>query len=199
MTTTLLPTARPNYVPRSQKHRDEALPACVGAADLFQHRLLEDGAKPNGVEERNLQQMLIRKTENLCLDCPMMVQCLYRAVVECDVDGICAGTTPGQRLAIREELGIEIEAEDFTNLAGANSHMVSHDDVLRLRAAHPDESLDALSQRLGCSLSTVKRHLRRARREAAQGVKAEKQPTVQEVLAAYNKVVLSRETVRRAA
>jgi len=199
MTTTLLPTARPDYIPRSQNHRDEALPACFGEADVFQHPLLEDGAKPNGVEERNLQQMLIRKTENLCLDCPMMVQCLYRAVVECDVDGICAGTTAGQRMAIREELGIQVETEDFTNLAGANSHMVSHDEVLRLRAAYPDESLEALSQRLGCSLSTVKRHLRRARREANQVEKVQKQPTVQEVLAASNKVVLGREAIRRAA
>jgi hypothetical protein len=36
-----------------------------------------------------------------------------------------------------------------------------------LRAAHPDDSLEALAARLDCSLSTVKRHLRRARREAS--------------------------------
>jgi len=39
--------------------------------------------------------------------------------------------------------------------------------VLAARAAFPDDSLEALAHRLDCSLSTVKRHLRRARKETA--------------------------------
>ncbi len=39
--------------------------------------------------------------------------------------------------------------------------------MLAARAAFPDDSLEMLANRLDCSLSTVKRHLRRARREQA--------------------------------
>ncbi|HZA05629.1 MAG TPA: helix-turn-helix domain-containing protein, partial [Propionibacteriaceae bacterium] len=51
---------------------------------------------------------------------------------------------------------------------------VDHDEVVRLRHAHPDESLETIARRLGCSLSTVKRHLRRERRDP--GVRREEPP-----------------------
>ena len=51
----------------------------------------------------------------------MIIECLYRAVVEHNVVGYVAGTTQPQRAQIRRSLGITVEPEDFDTLAGANS------------------------------------------------------------------------------
>ncbi len=101
--------------------------------------------------------------------CPLLTACLYRAVVDYDVAGFVAGTTQRQRGEIRARLGVEVEAEDFDSLAGVvgGQRSVDHDEVVRLRRTHPDESLERIARRLGCSLSTVKRHLRRERNEPA--------------------------------
>ena len=65
--------------------------------------------------------------------------------------------------------GSRSRPEDFDSLAGVvgGQRTVDHDEVVRLRRAHPDESLERIARRLGCSLSTVKRHLRRERNEPA--------------------------------
>ena len=90
--------------------------------------------------------------------------------------GYVGGTTPAERVRIRRALGITVTPEDFDTLAGVTGghRQVDHDDVIRLRHAHPDESLETLARRLGCSLSTVKRHLRRERR--IPGVRREEPP-----------------------
>jgi predicted transcriptional regulator len=47
---------------------------------------------------------------------------------------------------------------------------VSHEAVMTARQAYPKDTCHQLAERLGCSTSTIKRHLRRAReqkREAA--------------------------------
>jgi len=64
-------------------------------------------------------------------------------------------------------------ADDFDQLAGARGtrRPVSHEEVLRLRTQYPNDSLESLAMRLGCSLSTVKRHLRRARRGQSPATK----------------------------
>ena len=70
------------------------------------------------------------------------------------------------------------------------SRPVDHDEVIRLRAANPDESLERLAQRLGCSLSTIKRHLRRERSGQAPvqaGVRP--MPSTVEVLLAASRVL----------
>lgn len=168
--------------------------ACVENADLFQSALLEEPAAAQSVDERRRQAMLQRKAENLCLDCPMMVDCLYRAVVKHDVAGYVAGTTQRQRAEMRLRLGVRVEPEDFDTFAGANSgHQVNHEEVLRLRHANPTASLESIAQRLGCSLSTVKRHLRKARRGETVGRPArlaQVPPTIEQVMAAYRDVVL---------
>lgn len=147
-----------------------ALPAtgCVQFADLFQDDLLEEpptSSAPASVRHR-YQGMTARASE-ICSDCPVMRNCLYDAVVRHDVAGYVAGTTQRQRAEIRRRLGIAVEPEDFDTLAGATARNrpVDHDEVLRLRRANPDETLETIAQRLGCSLSTVKRHLRRDRAE----------------------------------
>ena len=69
----------------------------------------------------------------------------------------------------RWHLGLTEGANDETKARYAfvvgGQRTVDHDEVVRLRRAHPDESLERLARRLGCSLSTVKRHLRRERNQ----------------------------------
>jgi len=89
--------------------------------------------------------------------------------VRFDVAGIVAGTTPAMRQAIRQRLSWHIEPDNFDNLLGVtNGAHIDHDDIVRARRSNPAESLSQLSERLGCSLSTVKRHLRQERTDAAR-------------------------------
>ncbi|MGJ6980540.1 WhiB family transcriptional regulator [Aestuariimicrobium soli] len=175
--------------------------ACATRTDLFQHPLLEDPGTCQGVEGRQQQQELQRAAEDLCRQCPLMTSCLYSAVVEHDVAGYVAGTTPRQRAEIRSRLGVKVKPEDLDTLAGVTTpnRQIDHDEVIRLRNANPYESLDSIARRLGCSLSTVKRHLRKARTEDAPvenpGLHAVA-PSVEQVMHAY-KVVTTRTTERK--
>ncbi|MGA4506890.1 WhiB family transcriptional regulator [Propionibacteriaceae bacterium G1746] len=165
------------------------IPVCVEYADLFQHPMLEDQVTPKNVGERREHTMLVRKAENLCLDCPLMTRCLYTAVVEHDVAGYVAGTTARQRAEMRNLLGVRPQPEDLDTLAGVSSpnRQVDHNEVLRLRNANPYDSLESIAQRLGCSLSTVKRHLRKARTLGEQAVAAPSvvPPSPEQVMTAY--------------
>jgi Transcription factor WhiB len=165
---------------------------CVELASVFQDPLLEEpllASAPGAVRRRQLG--LMSAAQIACQACPLIVACLYRAVVEYDVAGYVAGTTPAQRAQIRHRLDITVEPENFDTLAGISGrhHQVNHSEVVRLRNANPDESLEMLAQRLGCSLSTVKRHLRRERREPSAETVTPTQPTVNEVLTAAAVVV----------
>jgi hypothetical protein len=159
---------------------------CTELAAVFQDQLLEEplpASAPGAVRRR--QFALITTARAACRECPLIIDCLYRAVVEHDVAGYVAGTTPPQRAQIRRRLDITVEPEDFDTLAGITGRHrnVRDGEVLRLRNANPHESLETLAQRLGCSLSTVKRHLRRERGEPSARTATPK-PTVAEVLAA---------------
>ena len=69
----------------------------------------------------------------------------------------------------RARLGITVEPEDLDSFAGVSSgRNFDHAEIHRLRQANPTQSLSAIAARVGCSVSTVKRHLRRA--EAQGGV-----------------------------
>ena len=165
---------------------DHPTARCVELASVFHDQLLEDPL-PAGASAalRRRQLVLITAAQRACRACPLIVDCLYRAVVEYDVAGYVAGTTPPERAQIRHRLDITLDPEDFDTLAGVTGHRrVNHSEVVRLRNANPHESLEMLAQRLGCSLSTVKRHLRRERREPSQGTAVAAKPTVEEVLAA---------------
>ncbi len=160
----------------------DGLLACVENDDLFQNALLDDPAKAQTAAERRLQASLLHRAENLCLDCPVMVDCLYRAIVQ-----------------MRKILGIHVEPENLDSYAGASpAHQVDHDEVLRLRRADPTASLESIAQQLGCSLSTVKRHLRKARRGEPVGRPKVTvvPPSVEQVLDAYRQVVANRPAVR---
>jgi len=152
-------------MPRPTSYADQ--PRCVELAPVFQNPLLDEPpASDAGVPQRRQYNRLVAQAEQTCLDCPLIEGCLYTAVVQHDVAGYVGGTTPSERVRIRRALRITVTAEDFDTLAGVTGahRQVDHDEVIRLRHAHPDESLETLARRLGCSLSTVKRHLRRERR-----------------------------------
>ncbi len=163
---------------------------CVELASVFQDPLLDDplpASAPGAVRRRQMELMSAAQTA--CRACPLIVDCLYRAVVDYDVAGYVAGTTPSERAQIRRRLDITVKPENFDALAGVTGRQVNHSEVVRLRNAHPDESLEMLAHRLGCSLSTVKRHLRRERREPSAETVTSTHPTVHEVLTAAAVVV----------
>ena len=152
------------------RREDRDRPACADFPEVFLDAALETEpvvSAPARVRRR--YAALAAEATEICASCPLLTACLYRAVVDYDVAGFVAGTTQRQRGEIRARLGIEVEAEDFDSLAGVvgGQRSVDHDEVVRLRRTHPDESLERIARRLGCSLSTVKRHLRRERNEPA--------------------------------
>jgi len=116
------------------------------------------------------------------------------------VAGFVAGTTARQRSEIRRRLGVSVRPEDLDSLAGVvGGRQVDHAEVLRLRAAHPDESLEVLAGRLGCSLSTVKRHLRRERSTPTDPEARTPRPGLRQVLVAAAEVTTSGRASSRAA
>ena len=145
-------------------------PACADAPEIFQDPLVEDPPRGGPTRaDKDRQTRLVARARATCETCPLRSACLYDAVVRHDVAGFAGGTTSRQRNEIRRRLGVVVEAEDLDTLAGVvgGARQVDHDEVLRLRRANPDETLEQLAQRLGCSLSTIKRHLRRERDEPA--------------------------------
>ena len=170
---------------------DQATARCVELASVFHDQLLEEPLPASAsAATRRRQLELIRAAQRACRDCPMITNCLYRAVVEYDVAGYVAGTTPPQRAQMRRRLDITVEPEDFDALTGVTGRQrqIKHSEVVRLRNANPHESLEMLAHRLGCSLSTVKRHLRRERREPPGGTPGAAKPSVEAVLAAAAEV-----------
>jgi hypothetical protein len=182
-----MPTARPTASATSSPTASTASYAaarCIELAAVFQDQLLEEPLRASAPGTVRRQQLaLITTAQAACRDCPLIIDCLYRAVVEYDVAGYVAGTTPPQRAQIRRRLDITVEPEDFDTLAGVTRRhrQVNHSEVVRLRNANPNESLETLARRLGCSLSTVKRHLRRERRQPAARTAAPR-PSVTEVV-----------------
>jgi hypothetical protein len=177
-------------------------PECATNPDLFLHPLLDAPPARSKVTKAVWTEYrdLLRQGRDACASCPLFVECLYAAVAQVDVAGFVGCTTPRERKQIRSELGVSVAPEDLDAAAGVRGERrpIDHEAVLAMRAAHPDESLDELASRLDCSLSTVKRHLRRARREAAGEVDPERPkpqdpelPTVDDVLDAFDSVVES--------
>ncbi len=189
------PTTRPR-VPSAPR------PTCVRQAELFQDVLLEEPPTTDAsAADHRRHASLVATAAAGCRSCPLVTDCLYRAVVDHDVAGYAGGTTARQRIEIRRRLGVVVEPEDFDTLAGVlgGSRPVDHDEVLRLRAAHPDESLEVLAGRLGCSLSTVKRHLRRERNAPSVPKAHAPRPGLQQVLAAAAEVTSGGKAPSRAA
>ena len=144
---------------------DRTLPSCANLREVFQHPLLEGDSTAATPDEQRLERTLQARARAACSTCPLFEQCLQNAILDHDVAGFAAGTTPRQRSRIRSYLGVRVRPDDLESFAGviASGHQVVTQDVIRLRQAHPDQPLSFIADRLGCSLSTVKRHLRRAR------------------------------------
>ena len=176
-------------------------PACATAPEVFQDPLVEDPPRGSLTREDRLRQArLVGQARSTCESCPLRAACLYDAVVRHDVAGFVAGTTVRQRGEIRRRLGVVVEPEDLDTLAGVvgGARQVDHDEVLRLRRANPDETLEQLAHRLGCSLSTIKRHLRRER-QAPTVRRASSRPLPVQVLQVTAQVVNGPSAVRKAA
>jgi Transcription factor WhiB len=177
-------------------------PECATNPDLFLHPLLDTPPARSKVTKAVWTEYrdLLQQARDACASCPLFVDCLYAAVAQVDVAGFVGCTTPRERKQIRSDLGVSVAPEDLDAAAGVRGERrpIDHAAVLAMRAAHPDESLEELASRLECSLSTVKRHLRRARREAAGEIESERPtpkdpelPTVDDVLDAFDQVVES--------
>lgn len=173
--------------------------ACVEYDKLFLHPLLEDTRSATTSALRTQQRMMTERARTICQGCPLLEQCRFDAVVKHDVSGFVAGCTESERNEIRRMLKIKVAPEDFDVLAGAftPNRQVNHADVIRLRASHPNETLEQLASRLGCSLSTIKRHLRKARASSVPDRKRPK-PTVEDVTYAAS-MLRSAPAQRRAA
>ncbi len=185
------------------RHVDRDRPACADVPEVFLDVALE--AEPVASAPARVRRQyaaLAAEATDVCAACPLLTACLYRAVVDYDVAGFVAGTTQRQRGEIRARLGVEVEAEDFDSLAGVvgGQRSVDHDEVVRLRRAHPDESLERIARRLGCSLSTVKRHLRRERNEpASSSYRSSTRPAEAAVRRATREILAENSGNRRAA
>lgn len=170
-----------------------AMTGCTARTDIFQHRLMEEPPPASATRRtRERYDQLVREAKAVCASCPLFTDCLFSAVAQHDVSGFVAGTTAAQRRSMRNLLDVEVQADDFDQLAGARGtrRPVSHEEVLRLRTQYPNDSLESLAMRLGCSLSTVKRHLRRARRGQSPATKTPRpRPEVNAVLDAFDAVV----------
>ena len=168
---------------------EAAAPPCAHQPELFEE--VAAVAADTGSTLAPARE-LIAVARRSCAGCPMLVDCLYRAVVEVDVSGFVACTTEADRAAIRESLGIEVVQSTLAPFGSARlgGGPVSHEAVVAARQAHPNDTCQQLAERLGCSTSTVKRHLRRAREAAHEAERAEpvqrRIPSVEEVLDAFD-------------
>ena len=144
---------------------DTATP-CVTYSDIYLHPLLDESASPSTRGDRREQAMLRSQAEKLCSGCPLLAQCLSDAVSKYDVSGFVAGTTKRQRQEIRARLGVNVTPDDLDTFAGVNSgRQFDRYEIHRMRMANPDQPLSVIASKVGCSVSTVKRHLRRIEEE----------------------------------
>ncbi len=122
----------------------------------------------------------------------MRKSCLFTAVVEHDVSGFVAGTTEADRKKLRRELGVQVRPEsleDFVGPLAPTGRQVDTADVWRLRETKPGASLSDLATELGCSLSTVKRHLKRKPQVKPVRVK----PSMEQVWFAFTELRAARD------
>jgi hypothetical protein len=178
---------------------DTTTPPCAFVPEVYQDELLHSPPARTDITAAEWETLTVKRAtaHRQCAGCPLMVECLYRAVVEMDVSGYVACTTESDRLKIRRQLGIEIH-EPTTVAYGAarvGGGPVSHEAVMTARQAYPKDTCHQLADRLGCSTSTIKRHLRRAReqkREDAVAPSAPSLPSVDAVLDMFDELESSK-------
>lgn len=177
----------------------DVVPACTRMPDIYDtlSEPLEDLSRSGASWDAWLAAHA--QAREACAACPLLTQCLYRAVVDGEVAGYAACTSPEDRAEMRSRLGITLTAPDIDRIAGvrAAGSPVDHDAILAARRLYPRDTFAQLAERLGCSLSTVKRHLREAssnKKPATPARTRATRPTVDEVLDVFDEVVSARVT-----
>lgn len=173
---------------------DTTMPPCVVATDVYHDEYLHAPPARHEISVAEWNQLIAKRAaaHRQCAGCPLMVSCLYRAVVEVDVSGFVACTTEDDRIMIRRQLGIEIRQASMTPFGAPRlgGGPVSHEAVMTIRHAYPKDTCQQLAERLDCSTSTIKRHLRRERdmkSEAARvAMTTHVKPSVDAVLDAFD-------------
>lgn len=179
---------------------DVVTPPCASVPEVYQDELLHSTPSRAEVSTAEWEQLNVKRAaaHRQCAGCPMLVDCLYRAVVEVDVSGFVACTTEHDRAEIRRQLGIELQPTTSAPYGAARvgGGPVSHEAVMSARSSYPKDTCHQLAERLGCSTSTVKRHLRRAREQKLAGLTAVPSaptvPTVDAVLDCFDALESSR-------
>ena len=180
---------------------DTIMPPCADAPEAYLDEALQaTSITTMSAAERDKLIATRAAIHRQCAGCPLLVECLYRAVVEVDVSGYVACTTEAERGIIREQLGVEVMRSTLTPYGAprVGGGPVSHEAVLTARQAYPKDTCQQLAERLGCSTSTIKRHLRREREQRAANASLpasaaeEHLPTIEEVLDAFDALETSR-------
>jgi hypothetical protein len=169
---------------------DTILPPCAQSPEAFLDESLQATSVTSmSTAEREQLNATRASLHRQCAGCPLMVDCLYRAVVLVDVSGYAACTTESERALIRERLGIEVVRSTLTPYGAprVGGGPVSHEAVLTSRQAYPKDTCQQLAERLGCSTSTIKRHLRRDREQRAAD--AIPDPTTEQTLPSIDDVL----------
>ena len=83
---------------------DRTLPSCANLRAVFQHPLLEGDSTAATPDDQQLERTLQARARAACSTCPLFEQCLENAILDHDVAGFAAGTTPRQRSRIRSYL-----------------------------------------------------------------------------------------------
>lgn len=170
------------------------LPPCALHPEEYQDEVLYSPPSRRDVTAEQWREYQAKKAaaHRRCAGCEVFVECLYHAVVEVDIAGFLACTTEADRRRMRRELGIHVELD--TNAYGTarvGGGPVDHEAVIAARRAHPDDTNRQLAERLGCSPSTIKRHLRKAREQAEEApvVKVEVEAlSTEDVLDAFDRL-----------
>jgi hypothetical protein len=173
---------------------DMTTPPCAMEPDVYHDEYLHNPPARHEVSGAEWNQLTAKRAaaHRQCAGCPLMISCLYRAVVEVDVSGFVACTTEEDRQTIRRQLGIEVSPPSMTPFGAprVGGGPVSHEAVMTIRHAYPKDTCQQLAERLECSTSTIKRHLRRERDMKSEAARAAMtvcdMPTVDAVLDAFD-------------
>jgi hypothetical protein len=168
-------------------------PPCIFEPEVFHDENLHNPPARHEVSAAEWRELQAKRADahRKCAGCPLMVDCLYRAVVEVDVSGFVACTSETDRQRMRAELGIQVAQPAFPfGGARVGGGPLSHDAVMSMRHAYPKDTCGQLAERLDCSTSTIKRHMRRARemkKDAASGLATVPSlPTIDDVLDCFD-------------
>lgn len=172
------------------------LPPCAMAPEMYQDEILLSPPSRREVSADQWRDYLAKRraAHRRCAGCDVFAECLYRAVVEVDVSGFLACTSEAERRKLRRELGIEVQVDSSPyGTARVGGGPVDHEAVIAARRAHPDETCRQLAERLGCSTSTIKRHLRQEREGRAPATVATmEKPSMEQVLDAFDRLESAR-------